>query len=47
MHVNMVILGGVVPQETLDALVQGRDAQRQARKTLGKAHASNSEMVGI
>ena len=33
-------------QESLDALVRGRDAQRVARKQLGKTRASTTEMVG-
>ena len=42
---NYELLGGVVPQETLDALVRGRDAQRQARKLQGKSRVSTTEMV--
>lgn len=33
-------------QESLDALVRGRDAQRIARKHLGKTRIATTEMVG-
>ena len=37
--------GGVVTQDTLDSLVHGREAQKSARKVLGKRKFANTLMV--
>ena len=44
-YMYVLMTGGVVPQESLDALVRGRDAQRHARKQLGKTRVASNEMV--
>lgn len=37
---RILMIGDIVPQESLDALVRGRDAQRRVRKHLGKTRSS-------